>query len=661
MGIHGFFGKYIVRLFKAANGIGVGVEADTSVPAIYYKYILNSVSFINERGVSRLHIDANSIVYEAVNAVYYKGEYFSKVKESYKEQLSRRDAASVREDLYKLVFELLVEIIEFVRPKLEVSINFDGRPPWAKVIKQRQGRYADSLTVGPGTHFSTVAITPGTSWMDGLDKYLQNAFIARAASGGGPSVVVYSSYRVKGEGEHKIIDRIISKPESHDLGSGLTVIYANDSDVVLLSMLTGRDNIAMCSGIKYRRIDKIASDVGLDERERPKAPRHNFLNISELKSAIIRDINNTRLGNNVIGSFVVAMSFIGNDFIPRPYSQLDIGQAVQNIIIALKMCHSSLFLSNKIDWYGVRQFLKFLIEGGNGIVGELDMIERRANESHPSRSRVVEASTRNGVFRVELFRDNWYSQMFAIQNPELANSLGLTYASMRGNNDENIRLSCVEYLKGVSWTFAYYTHRSTDFSWTWYYPNGYAPLISDMYKTLDTLISSPNGTLSLEYEKKQGEPKIIHQLVAVIPHFAIEYVPQVLRPFWQKGSPVSDMLPIGIIIDKDELKQDVYEDYLRVQDGTVAWKMINVSSDWTSTKVMPQAPYHRIAEALATVSSDKSLLHLMTDDVDLLIKNEGWVQAPIPVERTVVNDSSSRGGRGRGGYSRGRSQSRYYR
>ena len=116
--------------------------------------------------IHNLYIDSNSIVYDGIRQVEYR------VKD-----------ANFERKLISWVCEKIVYYINLINPSHNVLIAFDGVAPVAKLEQQRNRRYktwhtnnfvSDEETLEE--KWDTTAITPGTKFMEELNKGIRKLF-----------------------------------------------------------------------------------------------------------------------------------------------------------------------------------------------------------------------------------------------------------------------------------------------------------------------------------------------------------------------------------------------------------------------------------------------------------------------------------------------------
>ena len=166
----------------------------------------------------------------------------------------------------------------------KVFIAVDGVVPMAKIRQQRVRRFKSAWLRKGG--WDSNAITPGTEFMDKLTTVLEGLVKEFRWQ--------LSSVNEEGEGEHKIMEWLRGLPNT-----GTVAVYGLDADLILLSMLTGKNIFLL------REKQEFEKSYISDEQE------YNFMNIQEFK---------TRLGigeKEELLNYIGLMSLMGNDFLPH--------------------------------------------------------------------------------------------------------------------------------------------------------------------------------------------------------------------------------------------------------------------------------------------------------------------------------------------------------
>jgi hypothetical protein len=206
--------------------------------------------------VEGLYFDLNSPTHEITQRLFKYGldrdwtQDDSDLQEMYR-QMTTEERKNI---LFGNIGLYLFFCYMLVKPKRVLMIAVDGVAPKAKMCQQRLRRFRPSGA--PLDFFDAVVISPGTKFMDELDKYLSETWPAlyRSAFDEGLNII-YSSHREPGEGEHKIFNqmnldmqRTGPKTTNEFRAYGLTpyqVVLGADSDLIVLSLARSNNIIFM--------------------------------------------------------------------------------------------------------------------------------------------------------------------------------------------------------------------------------------------------------------------------------------------------------------------------------------------------------------------------------------------------------------------------------
>jgi len=209
-------------------------------------------------------IDFNGIIHNVAQQVL-------KIYENSSTEPNEND---IEEKILEGLWKKIEEYIETYGAKKYV-ICADGVAPMAKIIQQRKRRY---LTIYKNridaNHivkpvWDTNAITPGTSFMNNMNTYINNKIRYSTYN----IEFIYSGSNECGEGEHKIFKKLktLSKNNEDIIINGL------DADLIILSLISHIKNIHLMR----ETVDKIT-----------KNNVYNYLNIDKLKQAILKELKN---------------------------------------------------------------------------------------------------------------------------------------------------------------------------------------------------------------------------------------------------------------------------------------------------------------------------------------------------------------------------------
>jgi len=598
MGIPGFFSNFIGSRVEASKTKTKGVET------AYEKVVVES--FPEE--VADLEIDANPLVYIAAEYCYALDRYSD--NEELLNRLSNLSAADKDNACFKLVVDLIIKLITTINPRVRIGINFDGAVPKAKMEQQRMRRYASALSIKEDTKFDTNCITPGTMWMQSLDSYIRRhlpSVMEIIRNEGVNADILYSSHLVPGEGEHKMFKTIKSSPRS-----GITVIYGGDADLILMSMISDVNKLYI-----FRDNDFIVSDPYNKPHENknivltPKYAGQVIMSIDKLKDALEIEMN---YKSSAVEDFVFAASLLGNDFIPRQASFMDLKITLPDLVKALQHTRSIIIDPNTrvVNWVGFIELLDNLLGAQSNISNETQRIVKvnanigkgRAPWRPYNNAMSLTTNTRSTEELSLNFRKTWYNNIL-YPNPqhEVLLDAAKEYLNLDFSvSQEDITEMVLHYLSGLNWTHEYYNKHSEHVTWSWYYPYAYAPLLSDIRIVLTALIEGSVVSI-LDVSPVEGERRFtpLEQMVYVLPPASARHAPAFLHPMWSDSSPLVDVMPFSFVIDQDMEKPHPRNTYYAALTNPK-------NTEWKGRVILPYATSSRIINAVRSLSIPQGTL-----------------------------------------------------
>ena len=471
----------------------------------YFSYIIKNHAnivrrFGNNMNVDNLYLDSNSIVYDAARSL--KLEDF-------------KSMADFETALISSVCAKIEEYIALVKPTKCVYVAFDGVPPMAKVQQQRLRRYKgqvkDILTrdIVPcqSNSWNTVAITPGTPFMEKLDQGLIHHF--RSAEERYNLAFILSPSGEEGEGEHKIFEFIRCRPEWH--AEYTTVVYGLDADLIIL----GLNHLSYCPSIYLLReapsfIGSINADFVPDE--------HYLLELSLLSEAIVSRMTGGSVMPHVgkINDYILMSAMLGNDFMPH-FPSVNIRTNGIDILLdtygTVVKEEDVIFNGTSIHWPLFKQFIKTLaVEEHRNLLYEYKLRNKYRNRQYrcTTASELEEKMNAIPMARREEehyicpteygWEDRYYTMLFRTDPTPHAIS--------------NISTN---YMESLEWNMKYYTSGCPD--WTLCYHYDYPPLLVDLAAHV------PEHDISF-IETKSPEPLTKMQLLAyVLPKSQLHLLP----------------------------------------------------------------------------------------------------------------------------------------
>jgi len=405
------------------------------------------------------------------------------------------------------VCKYLKKIVKLVGPTEQVFVGVDGVVPMAKMRQQRLRRFkshwtaAEEQRIGKsdgGPRWDTNAITPGTAFMDRLGAALQSI-----RSEGLKWVI--STADEPGEGEHKAMNAIRSckKRSSH-------VVYGLDADLILLSLLQPIEELWL-----FRE----AVECGEVQYNAHNEEEYKYFSVHILRNTLCAGKDDAYLLD-----YCMAMSFVGNDFLPHGLS-LKLKEGGHDILLAMlqdvRNNVGPLIDVSQNTWRleAVKACIEWFAENEEGWT-----------TAHCSKKISQRHQRPRGTTEKELAYDEWNKTPLRMCD-ELAliasikhNEQHRTIVTLSDNwksiynerylgsvYSSDIDTICNEYCIGLDWILQYYTGTSVDREWCfpWFLP----PLWSNLNTWLQTQTALPRSVVATG----QLQIKPQEQLALVLP------------------------------------------------------------------------------------------------------------------------------------------------
>jgi 5'-3' exonuclease len=382
---------------------------------------------------------------------------------------SSSSVATWEKDFCKGIVSYMEELIVTAQPTTGVYVSCDGVVCAAKRKQQRLRRFkgpwasAQEAAVRAAAGGAAIceerqsgwdqnALTPGSAFMALLGDELTTG-AARLGKRTGLAIEV-STTAEGGEGEHKLLRRM------REVRPASCTIYGLDADLILLSMLLGSE-----TGAAVRLLREAQEFEG-------GAGGWRTLDICSLADVLVSaDARRVR-------DYVACMSLLGNDFLPRSLTITVRDDGIPRLLATLQTVWA--------------QGLRVVTDSGAiSRAGLLALLEAWASTQEEDMRLAVQNAARTagrhagiGDSPADTAMREWNAQ------PARWNSIGL----MMGVNGtlrkdwQNIYRSvwragtADDYLKGVAWTWDYYTGRPVDQGW--YFREHLPPLWTDMVAAL---------------------------------------------------------------------------------------------------------------------------------------------------------------------------------
>ena len=405
--------------------------------------------------IDNLCIDMNGIIHYCAQKVYQYGN-FSKNKTLLKKQRSR-NGLKWQLKFFNEICERIEHLRKIVNPKKRLILCVDGIAGMAKMAQQRQRRFKSSKEPGglEHTNFNPITITPGTELMDYLMKYID--WYIRMMISQSPEwenlCVIFSSDKVPGEGEHKIINYMRRYGESNEGWC----IHGMDADLIMLGLATMEPKFYILRENIYRR----------DE--------FHILNIGKMREELATRMKWARIENSVsynsklaIYDFVFMCFLVGNDFLPTIPTLAILEGGIDTMLdVYSQTCQSYGHLTRIQRRKGKDPQVVIRPSSLQIFLGSLSVYEKGLLE---------EKQMKRDLFHPDKILNNHTTFLEEKCEIDFQNYKKEFYKKKFG--DKKIETVVDEYLQGMQWVLSYYTYGIT--SWDWYYKEFYAPFLCDL-------------------------------------------------------------------------------------------------------------------------------------------------------------------------------------
>lgn len=483
------------------------------IPSYFSFIVKNHSSIIKKlrdpvKRISHLYLDCNSIIYEAVHTICFK---------NWAEKDGSKTSIIIHWSILKIE-----EYISLIKPDTTIFIAFDGVAPVAKMAQQRGRRYksAHQAIVSKNIFkeastiqdmWNTSSITPGTEFMDELNKSMRMYFSQSQMNEKlGVSKIIVSGSDEVGEGEHKIFQYIRLNEESHKNTS--TIIYGLDADLIMLCIthLPINPNIYL-----FRETPHFIQN--LDKTLEPS--QTYMLDIPELARIITLDMSDKNPNNTInrIYDYILICFMLGNDFLPHfPAINIRTG-GIHKLLNAYKATigktSSVLTDGTHICWAQFRKFIGFLA------AQEEEFLKTETKQRDRQEKYVLPTDTPENTYKKFELLPSYERQSEKFINPYRLHWQTRYYTALFKTTIDDTRRSqiCINYLEGLEWTLKYYTTNCPD--WRYSYKYEYPPLLEDLHKfipSFDTEFMPIKPVLPVS-------PEV--QLCFVLPKTSLDLIP----------------------------------------------------------------------------------------------------------------------------------------
>lgn len=427
--------------------------------------------------VDVLAFDLNGIIHTVIR------DFFNKPKSLLIPKEDQKPVSNVF--LYKRILQDIEFKVSVLKPRKKILIMIDGVSGMGKMVQQRQRRYKSSSV--NDMPFDPNSISPGTLFLHNFSKYIDwyiRSNLNNPQSSFYGLEVVFSSEKVPGEGEHKIMNYL--KKHYLNKGNDKICVYANDADLFLLCLASRVKNLSIFRHF-YNNYEIVDVDI-------------LFRSILELMDW--GDGFNPEFARK---DFVLLSFFLGNDFLPTlPDIDIPSGSMVQ-LINAYVGNREHLVTKDRIKYESIGKILE--------VINSLDMnfFKERITQGDNLKDETLEqcfekitlTDKPDIVLDLEKYKNLYYS-----------NKLGMT-------RDQALKSVTKSYLQGIYWVFNYYFYGMTD--WEWYYPYQYSPFPSEIIEYLND-----NQVLTFKFSENKPIDQFL-QLLYVLPPKSKDLLPVPLK------------------------------------------------------------------------------------------------------------------------------------
>ena len=424
--------------------------------------------------------------------------------------------------MLKEISDYIIKLITITDPQL-IFIAIDGVAPLAKMKQQRSRRFKH---VEPNT-WDTNAISPGTPFMQKIKSSIDRLISSHSIFN--DKKVIFSDASIPGEGEHKILSFIREKQPT-----GNNIIYGLDADLIMLSMVSGLNNLFL---LREEVIHGITKETFIT------------VNIDELKSIIIMDFKDRvaeRGGeaidkSQIIKDYVFICFLLGNDFLPHLLS-LDLRYSGLKIIMdiyveTLLSIKENAIVENKINKNFLQDFIYRLSLKEDSLVKNVFVKRLALNRNFRIRADTEEEKHKQLELNKPILEMEEEKKII-IDTP---NCLDWRKRFYYHTHSKNVNELCENYVEGLYWTAEYYF--SGVKNWRWQYNHNHGPLLTDL----------------VEWIRKNNEPNVnicnepvsqTVQLLSIFPSRSAELIDKKYRELMTSlDSPILYMYPLNYKID----------------------------------------------------------------------------------------------------------------
>jgi 5'-3' exoribonuclease 1 len=491
------------------------------------------ISVISQRNkikqdIDHFMIDMNGIFHTSAQKVYKYGNHKEQKKLLRKGKPKSDDVLQVM--VFKDICKTIDDLVRLAKPNKTLVLCIDGPAPLAKQAQQRQRRFrsAKEKSDEEFNRFDSNCITPGTSFMDNLSKYLDGFIKRKSVRDWSGFATIFSNEKVPGEGEHKILQWVRNNKNKKDT----FCMNGVDADLIML-----------CLGTKLPNFFLLREDM-----YNPR--QHFFISIGNARKEIIESmrVKTNNLGDEV-NDFILICFMIGNDFLPHIPSIEILHGGLDLMIETYKKIGGNLTEKRDgkiiLNTSNLQLFIKEL-----ATFEQLSFTKKQANSrdyySDPMLDSALpgynpkDQEEKKDILPPPPYRGR--RKPIPINPDVLIDMKKYRKDYYNQNFDQNVSVKeiCHKYIEGMQWVLSYYLEPVP--SWTWLFPYHYAPFTFDLARYLSSYKHKPFG------KDKPSMP--FQQLLSVLPPRSSHLIPEPLNGLLTKeDSELSPYCPDSFKVD----------------------------------------------------------------------------------------------------------------
>lgn len=650
MGVPGYFGRHILPKYAEA--------------------IKNNLPNSGEEFIEAIEFDMGGVMHSCAAVVWSYGDYYNATRTKYvTKTLAQKGGQSILigefcATVCQRLKTLVEAFIEEVNPKykriLNLVITMDGVAPFAKILQQRTRRYRAAMPnyensskvtvkpsfgkkkkVPPPSGWDTSSITPGTDFMDTFDRYIRDWILQPEIKKLVQNKIIFSSYRTRGEGEHKPflyreqkLYSSISEESRETTDRGIILSYGLDADIILLNLLHREKNVYIVREKEVKRYEK-QQDVG-------NAFHGSIIDLDILRDGIVSDmtfidkIKISRLTENVyysvIRDYVLMTFFLGNDFLPRILCFMDLDVSLNKFMELY-----SLYVFNTIkddtnneitlikkDKKNITSDNGFLSRDDGGINWKtllimmrkmrdlepeylIEIYKKQKKEQGQGKNEVEGSNALGksikGEYTIDMddFRNWWYTLALRPKTKVMRQFLKLHNISF--SSEADVDKMGNTFFTGLQWVLLYYTKGTLSVNRFWSYSYTQSPTMGDIYDMCKKMVKNRKTIHISPLLDKEGDPVFgpIHQLLAVLPPKSAGLIVKAYQNLILDVQPLSYLAPITFSIDFESARVE--------HEGLAVLPMVD--------------PFQIIDEVKKATPARLAKRYLLGDDMDTIVLNQG--------------------------------------